>query len=930
MVSKKRRAGSIVAVAVVTALLLGGMEIVCAAFSVDVTNFSYSDDSNRSIFYDFSEGQVVDNAIALPETLTDTTQVVTRGTGETGTAYFWGGAPGMPAATLDLDTDGRKATVGPVDEINGGVAALYVDGSGTMPAATGTTSWFYTLELRNFNGDLDGLNAYELEIGLGRDDSVGEPFNAAGLTVVWVKGFYDGVLYPADTLIIQARVQNGDTEIWTSTPIVRTGLDPAATTLMFDLGVDGGNHFYASALIDDGTPDPSMQNLQDAQGNDCTLTTEQGSFHRFPDLFPYLYMEGRSASASPQASVQTFHFESDGKFYASFDVQDPLHQASAVTVTGDGNPYAGSGVDLTWDDTSKRWYSTQSCEIGSTPISSPFPSFIFAFTPQEGGETIDPQVKSITGYVTEFASNLEPYGDVGTVPVFSWTGIAGAAGYGVELDEAGGRLWNIYGIPATQTSVAYDGTALENGTTYSYNILSGIEQDGVWNASLAQGGFTYTGGGTAPATISFNGVLKSVPNWPSTDGMAAISGATVNALNETGTPVASAATVTDGSFAVTGIPASSTFRLVVPPPAATTYVPVLSKFMNWNADIQALLPFGLFTQAQYAAFANSPGTSMILGRVALESDPATFLSDATVTARGWTAPVYPETEPTLGGYYPVTYTGGGSATGSDGVYMVKNVPAGTLVQLTAARAGHTFEFNGAIIPAQTGFLSEESFFATAETAPVITNISATSGVYGTDLTITGNSFGTSRGSVTVGGVPVEVVSWTDTAVVVTVAFPARTGTVVVFAGETASDPSQETFQVTSPYFTVDLLEPSLKVIKGQTAEFLLKSSVFNGFTTEGIGLELQGGDASTLSGNAAFTPVPIKGEGGVVLKIDTADLAAGNYTRRHSGRKRERNRPGRDPGPSGRHGQRHQILRDGGELPHLQDHHGPGAFLPLL
>ena len=65
----------------------------------------------------------------------------------------------------------------------------------------------------------------------------------------------------------------------------------------------------------------------------------------------------------------------------------------------------------------------------------------------------------------------------------------------------------------------------------------------------------------------------------------------------------------------------------------------------------------------------------------------------------------------------MTYTGGGAATGTDGIYMVKNVPAGTMVQLVVALTGYSFDFNGAVVPVQADVISEESFFGTATAAP---------------------------------------------------------------------------------------------------------------------------------------------------------------------------------------------------------------------
>ncbi|MFH0983883.1 MAG: hypothetical protein V2A79_20405, partial [Planctomycetota bacterium] len=221
-------------------------------------------------------------------------------------------------------------------------------------------------------------------------------------------------------------------------------------------------------------------------------------------------------------------------------------------------------------------------------------------------------------------------------------------------------------------------------------------------------------------TISFSGWVKSSPNWPSTEGLEPVTGATVSAY-QPGTPPTLINTATPdgstGAFSLTGIPASTTFFLNIQPP--TGYMPVLSKFINWNANIQASLPFVLFTQTQYNAFSNPAETGMILGRVARQDSPATFLVGATVTARPWT----PGNPPTLGDPLPVTYTGGGGATDADGIYMVKNVPAGTMVHLVATLDNHTFEFNGAVVPVQDGYISEESFFATQGSTGQVTTFS---------------------------------------------------------------------------------------------------------------------------------------------------------------------------------------------------------------
>jgi hypothetical protein len=284
--------------------LLFGTAGAVGAFSVDVKNFHYNDNSGRSIMYDFSAGSVLANAILL-----DGSAQITRESGESGTAYFWGQAPGLPAATVTLGSG--KATVSPVSASTGGVVVLFSNPS--VPAATGTVTWLYALDLGNFNIDMTTPKAYEFDIGLGRDESAG-PYNNAAIHVVWVKGAYNGNVYPDTTLILQARVQNGDAVLWASEPIVRADLDPAATTLMLDLSVQGGNQFFAAV----GINNEGMTNL-----GEYTLAAGQGSFQRMPDLFPFLYMGEETPESPFQVSSQHWN-EAQGDIYNAWPrVIDP-------------------------------------------------------------------------------------------------------------------------------------------------------------------------------------------------------------------------------------------------------------------------------------------------------------------------------------------------------------------------------------------------------------------------------------------------------------------------------------------------------------------------------------------------------------------------------------------------------------------------------
>lgn len=160
--------------------------------------------------------------------------------------------------------------------------------------------------------------------------------------------------------------------------------------------------------------------------------------------------------------------------------------------------------------------------------------------------------------------------------------------------------------------------------------------------------------------------------------------------------------------------------------------------------------------------------------------------------------------------------------------------------------------------------------------PTITGISSASGLYGSSLTITGQNFGATQGSsrVVIRGTSQTVVSWSDTSITITLADATRTGHLSVVVDNVQSNSSvANVFEVTSPYYVADVIKNNIKVIKGQKAEFVLNLQFFNNYsTTQGIGFTT---DQPSL--NPVLTPVPVLNAGGVVMKIDTANLAAGTY-----------------------------------------------------
>jgi hypothetical protein len=87
--------------------------------------------------------------------------------------------------------------------------------------------------------------------------------------------------------------------------------------------------------------------------------------------------------------------------------------------------------------------------------------------------------------------------------------------------------------------------------------------------------------------------------------------------------------------------------------------------------------------------------------------------------------------------------------------------------------------------------------------PSITSLSPTSGAVGTEVTITGSSFGASQGSstVTFNGTAASVSSWGDTSIATTVPSGATTGNVVVTVGGIASNAVNFTVTSSGPGIT---------------------------------------------------------------------------------------------------------------------------------
>ena len=172
-----------------------------------------------------------------------------------------------------------------------------------------------------------------------------------------------------------------------------------------------------------------------------------------------------------------------------------------------------------------------------------------------------------------------------TVPLNTWTHVAASWG------SAGAKLY-INGVQVgSDTNTGMPASGFSGSVMLNYSAHVGILIDELRISNIQRTSFNYAGG-----SLSFSGWVKSLPNWPATSGASAVNGVTVSALQPGTPPTPVSSTAPDGStgaFSLTGIPAATNFFLSIHPPAG--YMPVLSKVMNWSNNIQAQLPFALFT-----------------------------------------------------------------------------------------------------------------------------------------------------------------------------------------------------------------------------------------------------------------------------------------------------------------------------------------------
>ncbi|MDD2899995.1 MAG: carboxypeptidase-like regulatory domain-containing protein [Desulfuromonadaceae bacterium] len=168
--------------------------------------------------------------------------------------------------------------------------------------------------------------------------------------------------------------------------------------------------------------------------------------------------------------------------------------------------------------------------------------------------------------------------------------------------------------------------------------------------------------------------------------VAPLSGVSVTTIGLS--PVITTTTDANGVFVLAGIPQSTSFSVKMSKPGfADAYSNTFSLTTN---QVISGRPYALYPPSNLTGWGNSTGNGVIKSRVVAATDLVSgYIGGAVVTA----------TDKSGGTAYPVKYidnaTGNISSTltatdDANGQYVVVNVPAGHVVDVTASKSGYTF------------------------------------------------------------------------------------------------------------------------------------------------------------------------------------------------------------------------------------------------
>jgi IPT/TIG domain-containing protein/List-Bact-rpt repeat protein len=682
------------------------------------------------------------------------------------------------------------------------------------------------------------LGAQKSAVAVSQPFVVGPP--AGGTTVsgsVRFASFQQSDLSASTPLIVVLSDQN-DTNFMAR--ITAFAADAAANGQPFSVaGVLPGN-YEVFAFLDENNN--GRLDLGDIRTNfDATQVTVQGAPVTSPDI--------QIVKQNVDAQLTTIYRNDypQPTYYLSARFNPQAKQPAHIELT------SGPGVDRTSIGMSDGDELRGDIPLPAAPkVGDSYGGTVY-YT--DGSSEPLPVTFRISGVVDTLPSLNYPGNDTGPdgiAPTFAWSTPTQPAGdYHFQVEMNSNNSWWETSLSAENLSVKYDGSPLATGSYYNWGVKIvdrfGNRSEGWYNFRPLSTGpaiagldklsgvrdelVTISGSGlyTDPNStqVYFNGTIAEITNSSATsltvkvpdgaspgpvrvtvngvsagsaqvftplisyyglvvdEGSLPLAGVTVTQVED---PAVTFTTGADGKFTLSGIRGGVPCTLKYETAGyLTSYLASRIYFKN-VANSTSPRSQTLYPSAKLTEWGISAGKGVIRSRVML-SGGSVNLAGATVSAYSTLHPFTP---------YEVTYTDpAGTATGSDGVYYVKNVDDGDVVVVSGEMAGYSIADRTFFTHA--GTLSQTPLIA--EALPAISGFTPLSAVPGSSITITGNNFSTSLQLNVVtfpsnmqGSVQGTVTSATATLLVVTVPCGAIAGPVsVTVNGLTATSAASLTF-----------------------------------------------------------------------------------------------------------------------------------------
>lgn len=160
--------------------------------------------------------------------------------------------------------------------------------------------------------------------------------------------------------------------------------------------------------------------------------------------------------------------------------------------------------------------------------------------------------------------------------------------------------------------------------------------------------------------------------------------------------------------------------------------------------------------------------------------------------------------------------------------------------------------------------------------PVIQSSSPSAVNYGGQVTLTGHDFGTTTGTVSVGGssAGVAITSWSDTEIALTLTDPCMGGAIIATVGGVRTTQAR-TVGIATPHFRVRTQGGPFVCTPGQTVRVPVFVDYRSGFSPANGPVSLT---APSAPAPVTFLPASVTDHGGSFAVVNTSSLAAGTHT----------------------------------------------------